>query len=398
MQHSVDAARYPIRDLGYHGHANEPFVTGSQAPDYEILDVRDPAGLDPFTAELDALAGQAIEANVFYEPWVLRAALEHLKPVDAHIILVRHRRDGITGVFPFQLQSRLRGLPVRNLTSWRHPYCFLRTPIVSRIHGRATLRVLFTWLESREAPARVVEFDLVAGDGPFWTLLSEEARARGWAANVATFERAAFAPSAAVQTALSKKHLKELRRLERRLGERGVLAYRALQPNEPVQPWLDRFLDLEASGWKGRAGTAISSEVHNRAFFASVAASAHARGQIQMLAIELDDVPVAMKCNFLAGDSAFAFKIAYDEDLASYSPGVLLELFNMRHLHEAHSSIRSMDSCAIPNHPMINRVWAGRRTIATCVMVNRGLARILIRHWARLRSLRRMLKWRVESD
>jgi CelD/BcsL family acetyltransferase involved in cellulose biosynthesis len=395
MRPMIDAADCPI-DGSSAAHVQSATAPMIQTTDFDVVVVRERAELDPFLTEIDSLACHAIESNVFYEAWMLSAALEHLGSHDVYVVLVRHRTDGITGVFPFQLQRRLRGLPMRNLSSWQHAYCFLRTPIVSSVHARATLHALLEWLESRDAPAHVVEFDLVAGDGPFWKLLCEEASALKWTTNVASFERAAFAPSANVQTGVSKKHLKELRRLERRLGERGALTYRALRIDEPIQPWVERFLALEASGWKGRGGTALSSDVRNRDFFGDVAASASARGQVQMLALELDGRPIAMKCNFVSGDSACAFKIAYDEDLAAFSPGVLLEFFNMRHLHEAHPHIRLMDSCAIPAHPMINRVWAQRRTIATSVMARRSLAASVIRHWKHLRSLRRILQWRSE--
>ena len=40
-----------------------------------------------------------------------------------------------------------------------------------------------------------------------------------------------------------------------------------------------------------------------------------------------------MKCNVSAGDTLFCFKIAYDEELAHYSPGILLEAENVDVFH-----------------------------------------------------------------
>ena len=42
---------------------------------------------------------------------------------------------------------------------------------------------------------------------------------------------------------------------------------------------------------------------------------------------------IAMKCNLRAGDGAVAFKIAYDEAYARFSPGVLLEIEQIERLH-----------------------------------------------------------------
>ena len=40
-----------------------------------------------------------------------------------------------------------------------------------------------------------------------------------------------------------------------------------------------------------------------------------------MLGLFLDDRPIALKVNFVAGDGAFVFKTAYDEAFSRFSPG-----------------------------------------------------------------------------
>ena len=83
-----------------------------------------------------------------------------------------------------------------------------------------------------------------------------------------------------------------------------------------------------------------------------------------MLGLFLDGRPIALKCNFLSGPGGFTFKIAYDESLAKFSPGVLLELDNLEDVHRR-PEIRWMDSCAMPGHFMIGRLWRERRTLQT---------------------------------
>ena len=89
-----------------------------------------------------------------------------------------------------------------------------------------------------------------------------------------------------------------------------------------------------------------------------------------MLASRVDGKPVAMKCNFLAGRGSFAFKIAFDESYSHFSPGMLMEIENIRRFH-AIPDIEWMDSCAVPSQAMINRLWPGRRIIQT-VLVSTG--------------------------
>ena len=111
-----------------------------------------------------------------------------------------------------------------------------------------------------------------------------------------------------------------------------------------------------------------------------------------MFGLFLNGEPIAMKVNFLASPGSFAFKIAYDERFSKFSPGVQLELENLRRLHET-PKIEWMDSCAVPKHFMINRLWKERRTIQH-VRVSTGgwLGNLEIGVRTLLRSIRRSWK------
>ncbi|OQW37434.1 MAG: hypothetical protein A4E19_13600 [Nitrospira sp. SG-bin1] len=165
-----------------------------------------------------------------------------------------------------------------------------------------------------------------------------------------------------LQNSLSGKHRKELRRQEKRLAELGALEYVSLHPDEPATPWIDKFLKLEGLGWKGEEGSAFASNDLDEAYFRTITQEAHRKKQLMILALNLNGKPIAMKCNFIAGKGSYAFKIAFDEAFKAYSPGVHLEMENVRLLHRL-PDIQWMDSCATPNHFMINRLWTARRTI-----------------------------------
>jgi hypothetical protein len=110
-----------------------------------------------------------------------------------------------------------------------------------------------------------------------------------------------------------------------------------------------------------------------------------------MIALKLNDKPIAMKCNFLTRYGAFAFKIAFNEEFARYSPGVLLELENMHQINLM-PEIEWMDSCAISEHFMINRLWTGRRTIETLVCsTGKGAADFLVSALPLIRWFKRKL-------
>ena len=86
-----------------------------------------------------------------------------------------------------------------------------------------------------------------------------------------------------------------------------------------------------------------------------------------MQALRLDGRPIAYKLDFLAGRGSFTFKIAFDENYARYSPGMLLEIENVRRLH-AQSQIEWVDSCTDPFNFMFNRLWPARRTIQNLIV------------------------------
>jgi CelD/BcsL family acetyltransferase involved in cellulose biosynthesis len=235
-----------------------------------------------------------------------------------------------------------------------------------------------------------MEFNGVAADGPFADLLAGElARRPRWACHTQRHERALFRPQAGAETGVSHKHLKELRRVERRLADLGELKYSVFEDGDDLDAWSERFLALEASGWKGAEGTAFQSSAEDRAFFFAITRAAAAQRRLQLLSLDLNGAPIAMKCNFIAGEGSFAFKIAHDESYGRYSPGVLLELFNMQRLQQQ-TAITWMDSCAAAKHFMINRLWTDRRAIANHLLAGRGLiARAAVRYGPRLRALRR---------
>jgi CelD/BcsL family acetyltransferase involved in cellulose biosynthesis len=335
-------------------------------------------GLAAHRPAWQALAADACEPNVFYEPFLLEPALRELRgdaPVD--VVLVYDdgagRSERLRGLFPVVARSASRRLPLRSLALWKHPHCFLCTPLVRRDGAAATLEAFFAWLARGPRAAPWMAFEHVSADGPFAALLADHLASRGQGRlEIERFERAVIrtgeSADAYLREAMPRKRRHEVERQQRRLAEHGALAFRALEPDAPaaeLERWIGAFLDLEAAGWKGRAASAISARPAERRFFEAAARAAHGAGRLGLLALEQAGRPVAMKCNFwtdAAQGGGFAFKIAFDESLSRFSPGVLLEFEQVRRLH-ADPDRRWMDSCANAGHPMIERIWRQRRAI-----------------------------------
>ena len=158
--------------------------------------------------------------------------------------------------------------------------------------------------------------------------------------------------------------------------------------------WLDAFLTMEHLGWKGEAGTSIRSNADEMRFFEEfipAAAEAHA---LRITRLMLDDKAIAFTIDLMAGQEVFALKVAYDPAFARFSPGVLLELENLKYYLED-SGIARVDSCATPDHSVLSHLWGQEKEIVQLVIGRRGLryqwplalARLMETGAARLRSV-----------
>jgi hypothetical protein len=167
-----------------------------------------------------------------------------------------------------------------------------------------------------------------------------------------------------ISNLISKKHYDEFLRQERRLAETGKLVYRQVESLSDVDGWLDEFLRLEASGWKGGPnGGAFAKRTEDADYLRAITREGFARNRVMLLSLLLDEKAIAVKHNLLTGDGGFTFKIAFDESFSKYSPGLLLELENIRRVFDD-PRIKWLDSCASPRHPMANRIWSERRMIS----------------------------------
>jgi CelD/BcsL family acetyltransferase involved in cellulose biosynthesis len=377
-------------------------LASPQAASITALVLRDGIGLEPYVDPWRSLAAAALEANPFYEPALMLPALRDLRRdarVEVVLVFLREPVAGapprLIGLFPLERVARYRGVPLACLQLWKHLHCFLCTPLVHREHASESLAGLFAWLRGASG-APLVELGFSAGDGDWARALDAFLRETGRHGALAdSFERALYRPAADFKSylgeAIPRQKRKEIQRLERRLAESGRLEFSELSPDQDPLPWIDAFLALEASGWKGRDGTALAADPEQRRFFREGAAALAAEGRLWVLGLSLEGEWIALKCNFLAGRGGFAFKIAYDEKFSRFSPGVLLEIETISRLHQR-PEIEWMDSCAVADHFMANRLWTARRKIETrLIATGAASGRLFVRALPHLQRARRIL-------
>lgn len=364
-----------------HSVPSPPVAPATEAPELTITVERTLEGLAAHTAAWEQLAANAADPNPFYEPYALLAALANVPPAGGiEVVLVwapnplPKQPPFLVGLFPLVRTARYRGLPLSSLGMWKHLYAYLGTPLVRADRAVETLGAFLVWLRD-DSGAAIFEWTTIRSDGAFRHALTDALDRHG----VTSFQdsahtRALFRPASSSDDFLDRsmggKKRKELRRQERRLGELGTVVF---DDAPALEPWIDQFLDLEARGWKGGGGTALKEDPTARELFRAYCRGAHERGRLMLWTLRLGERAIAMKVNLRAGAGALAFKIAYDEELSKYSPGVLLEIEHIRALH-LRGAPAWVDSGAAAEHPMINHLWRDRAGIETLVThTGRGL-------------------------
>ncbi len=330
--------------------------------------------LDTILPAWRALADNACEPNPFFEAHMLRPALEHLKGGrQVQVLAVFDAADPtfLIGLMPVRIRSTYRGIPLKTAEPWKHIHGFLATPLLRKGHEDAALHGIIGALKARKV--KLIRFHHAAADGAFArTLDAIIAHERLAARTTRSFERAILASSldgdAYLANSISKKKRKEFGRLGRRLADEGVVEFETadLTDAAAVEGVALEFMELERSGWKGRRGTAMAQRPQEMRFFLNACRMAAARGNLYPLTLRVDGAPVASIVNFAGGGAdgtgLFSFKIAYDESFARHSPGVLLELeLTARAL--SMPCMAFTDSCANPDHPMIDHLWRERRAM-----------------------------------
>ncbi|GGE82209.1 GNAT family N-acetyltransferase [Sphingomonas prati] len=325
----------------------------------------DAAQMSALMADWAALVPHAAEPNAFAEPW-FAAASAHLPGAnDIRLLVVRQGRV-LIGLLPVCIARHYGRLPVAHVQNALHYHSFLGTPLV-----RAGLEALF-WgaildqLDEARWARGLFHLTAIPADGPVHRGLVAAAATRGRPCDIVhrhdrALLQSTLGPAAYYEHTVRKKKRKEIKRLEQRLAEAGTVATRHFAVGDDLDAWTDAFLTLEASGWKGTAGSALASRPETAAFFRAALRGAHEAGRLDLLRIDLDGAPVAMLVNFLTAPGSFSFKIAFDEAYARFSPGVLIQIANLDILD--HTDIAWMDSCAVENHSMINSLWGERRTL-----------------------------------
>lgn len=314
------------------------------------------------------LHARALEPNVYYDPaWVL-SLFRHAfggAAVSALLAGDRGAAPRLTALIPVQWAWQALRLPVPVLVAWR-AYASLTVPPLDEGDPEGAAVAL---LDAAQASgARALLLPQVAVSGAAFAAISAALSRRGIAPKILrSYRRAGLDAGgegdAVIRAALGAKKLKELRRQRNRLSDAGPVSVDVASAPADVADALERFLLLEVAGWKGRRGTSLGQDAGHAAFIRAASAALAAEGRFEIVEIVRNGVVLASGLIVRHRDRAFFFKLAIDEGEAKASPGVQLTLEVTRRLC-SDPRVRFADSSADSEHPMIDRIWRERISIA----------------------------------
>jgi CelD/BcsL family acetyltransferase involved in cellulose biosynthesis len=341
---------------------------GAASPDRDTL-----APLSDITAsQWRRLAERAIEPNGYYLPdWEL--AVNAFARGRTGVSALGVWRDAPTaqegttsliGLVPVISLWRAYRIPLPALVS-ADPYGTLSTPLIDR--DMANDAVAGLMLEARKAGAHALILRDVPLDGAAMKVFTELLQKDGMRplvlqSHVRACLDATRDADELLRDALGPKKLKELRRQRHRLAEHGAVHFDVARTPTDVASAVEIFLNLEASGWKAKRGTALMQDEGDASFVRRAAKALAEIGQCEIVTLRAGDTAVAAAIVLRHLDRAFYFKLGVDERFAKLSPGVQLTLDLTRHLC-ADPAMAMADSTAGADHPMINPIWRGRLAI-----------------------------------
>lgn len=326
--------------------------------------------------ELEFLCNRTIEPNVFFSPPFLAPAMPRVEDRDVQLAVMRDGTDGndrVRLLLPFTVQNAPGGVGPSIMRTWAHAFGLLGTPLVDRDDPAGVLQDFLAMVgrSHLKLPNVLVLPDIKLG-GNFASLLRSlaEERSLPWH-TLSRVERPMLSSHLSgddyFKQVLRPHHLREFRRLRRRLEEQGKVEHVVARTPEDVRVAMEAFLALEAEGWKGKRRTALVLDRYVAAFAREAVQNLAERGMSRIHALTLNGKVIASLIVFVEAGVGYTWKTTFDEELSAYSPGTLLMMeVTKRHLEDP--NIEITDSCAVPNHPVMSRLWAERQVVGTIVL------------------------------
>jgi CelD/BcsL family acetyltransferase involved in cellulose biosynthesis len=127
---------------------------------------------------------------------------------------------------------------------------------------------------------------------------------------------------------------RNLRRLYRKLLRDHDARLSLIEAPGNLESELTEGFEVESSGWKRAAGSAILSRPENEVYYRSLGRRFHDRGELRLSSISVGGRMIAWDLAILRRNRLYSPKSGYLEEFRQYGPGLILELATIEHCFE----------------------------------------------------------------
>jgi CelD/BcsL family acetyltransferase involved in cellulose biosynthesis len=324
--------------------------------------------LPRLTERISALAERAIETNPFLLPEFLVPAVEGLGERNLRLAIFSDRDE--LHFFAPVLALGGQVLGTRRSLVWAHRFAPLGTPLIDRETAPVAADALIAHM--RASGRRQFALPHLPLNGAAAKALVAAATRGGFSTVAERTTRPILHPHLSrgvgeFDAMVSAKRRRELDRQLRRLCETGAVSFFTARTATEIETAFGMFTTLEASGWKGRRGSAIARRRNIQDFAHSAVTQLAQKGLAAIDVMRVGDRPIAALIRFDHAGTSIPWKVAFDESFAAYSPGKQLMCDETRRWL-ADPSIERVDPVCEEDNPLMAPLWTEREPYGTLIL------------------------------
>lgn len=269
--------------------------------------------IEALEQEWDALAERTDAAPFLRPGWVAAWWDAFGSQGELELITRRSEAGELAGVLPMIRTGRTLRSPTND-----------HSPVFGAVADEGALIELYELMLERRP--RRIEIGMLAADGR--DPISMRRAARAYAVYGRTVARSPYLTIDgewdAYWSSLSQNLRGTVRRCRNRLRELGALELDVRGGGDDLDRLLGEAFELEATGWKGAAGTAITSKPETERFYRSVAAWAAEQGLLRLSFLRADGRAVAFHLGLETASAYYLVKLGHDAALDKAGPGTTI--------------------------------------------------------------------------
>lgn len=267
----------------------------------------------------------------FYRPEWIAAYLQAFEPESQVVLMTATASDKLVAVLPLiRRRAWFAGVPVWKLVGAANVHS-TQFDIVRTSCDAGEAAIFAFWNLLKRVPGwNMLELPLLSRDGAGLKLIKLASKEGCRTMSVRFSESPVLSMKKDENGQLTwlhdtSRHFRhELRRCARILTREMGQEPRLVRRTNPDQQALEQFYELEASGWKGREGSAIKCAPQTRNFYNQVSQVAAAGGYFCLHSLEVNNRMLAGAFSVQSADCLYPLKIAYDESLRRGAPGQVM--------------------------------------------------------------------------